>query len=276
MMRQVTTRDVVYYSFNFIQWAAGIGVAVLTFAASQKPEKWTGVWAATSLIAFSQEEKVWIFILSASVVISKVVIARMGAPWAWKSIQNILTRWKKELFQKTSDEEHRITIFKRTNKWCFLYNRSAFKALCQRGNIFEPSTWPDGWFRPMARSGQAAQKGISWFPYFDRPKSDEGFIGSVWRNPDGRTLAKLPDLDTQSPTEQEYQTYAATAKVSREWLTTRKGKVNARSFAGVMIELDGGHNWGVLIIDSRNESFDLARSEMALAAVSLGKLIKRA
>lgn len=275
-MPTITGRAVVYYSFNVLQWLAGIGAALLTFAATQSADKWTNSSLATAVISFGQRERTWIFILSATVVVSKFVCARLGSPWAWKSIQSILTRWKREIFPGTADDEHRVTVYKHTSKWCSLYSLAGFKALREQGKIWKRETWPDAWFKPLARSGQVAQKGISWFPHFDRDASKGGFIGRVWRNPEGQSLEKLPDIDADNVSQVDLNNYATAARVSPAWISRRKGKKNARSLSGIMIELDGGHNWGVLIIDSRQESFAVSRSEMTLAAVSLGKLIGRA
>ena len=275
-MSEITLRVVAYYVFYYVmQWGAGVAAAVLTFTAAQTADRWTGAWYAPDIITWAQQHRFVIFAMSACVVVGKFACATMGAPWAWASIRRILTRWRHELFPSTPDNEHRITLFKYTSRWIALRNWSAFKALRERGPLYRMSTWPDAWFRPVARSGEVAQKGISWFPYLGRGGVDEVVIGKVWKSGDGMSVSGLPDLNGAG-NEQEYKTYAENAGVTVDWLKRRRQRGLPRSLGGIRIERDGGRLWGVLIVDSRHDKLVLTRSELKLAAVALEEFIKHA
>lgn len=277
MGKKFTPRSVLYYVLMSWQYIGGITAAVLTYASAQDKAKWTGIMLAGQVIDAGKEFKIYTFIMIATSVVAKVVCDRMGPPWAWQAVQKILDNWKTGIFPGTPDNEHRITIFKHTSKWYSLIKWSVFKRLMGPVSMFKRSQWPDGWFKPIARSGNVSQRNISWFPCFDNAKNEEGFIGIVWRNPDAVTLNGLPDLDvTTTPSAAEYALYSSNTKVPVTWLQARRGGVNARSFCGIRIELDGGGYWGVIIIDSRDPALDIAKSEMRLAALALGKFVRKA
>jgi hypothetical protein len=279
MKPRLTPRKIIYGFFHyFMQWGAGILAAVFSYAATMDSGKWKDVWWVKDFINFNKDYRFVAFLLTMSFVVGKFASQKMGAPWAWESMQKTLTHWKKAVFPGLSDDEHRITLFKHTWKWSSLYSLSGFRALRSQPQItlFRPSTWPDGWFKPVARSGKVAQKDIRWFPCFDRKGDEGGVIGIIWRESEGKNVDELPDLDREAVTDKDFQTYTERTKVSEKWLRDGKGRKNPCSFCGIRIELDGGHLWGVVIIDSRREEIGVKGSELSLAAVTLGEFIKRA
>src|SRR5258705_1220418 len=109
-----TSRYYLYYIILVVEWLAGVSVVLLTLVASQDIAKYA-TWPLPFLIGWANSHKVLIFIISVIAVVSKFVRARIGPPWAWKAIKELLDIWHSKIFAgipNASADEHRITVFK--------------------------------------------------------------------------------------------------------------------------------------------------------------------
>ena len=63
----------------------------------------------------------------------------------------------------------------------------------------------------------------------------------------------LPDVSSETPTEEDLIEYARRTWVKTEWLINREpSERHARSFFGLPVEVKGSP-WGVIVIDSSRE-----------------------
>jgi len=281
-----TTRYLFYHLFHIVEWSAGILVALLTLVATQDATdySWTPL---QTIISWSHHHKLLIFVLAAISVIAKFTRERIGPPWAWKAIKELLDIWHSKIFAdiaNLSADEHRITIFKRTHKWRVIRNWRELALRTDSSDCWRYSNWPVGWFKPVARSQHVSQRNITWFPCFDAARLGEGFIGLVWRTSGTLRIpsppAILPDLNPSppnKPSDQDYSDYAKGTRVTEAWLRsrTRDGKSNARTLCGTKLEKNG-KQWGVIVIDSRSTTLTVIDDQVEFAAAALGKFIERA
>lgn len=286
MNQDRTFRYFLYHGVHGLEWAASIVVALLALSASQVAEDYT-FQAVSSVIAWSQREKLLIFVLAAFAVSAKVARQRIGPPWAWKAIKELLDTWQSQIFSATPNapaDEHRITIFKRVSRWRNPRGWLELRFRTGNPNWWHYSEWPVGWFKPLARSQHVTQRNITWFPCFDATRLGEGFIGAVWRAADTLRTPTLPDLNPppdpdpnqpKRPSAADYKLYAQQTRVTEDWLRARKDKTNGRTLCGIKMEKKG-KKWGVMVVDSRSEKLNLTDDQVKFAAAALGKLIERA
>jgi hypothetical protein len=285
MHRDRTFRYFLYHGVQVVEWAATIAVALMTLSASQVAQDYT-LQPVSSFIIWSQREKLLIFVLAAFAVSAKAARQRIGPPWAWTAIKELLDIWQSQIFASIPSapaDEHRITIFKRVSRWRNPKGWLELKFRTGNPNWWRYREWPVGWFKPLVRSQHVTQRNITWFPCFDAARPGEGFIGAVWRASDTFRTPTLPDLNPPAdavsglPTEPsagDYQVYAKQTRVVETWLRERKDKTNARTLCGIKMEKNG-KKWGVMVVDSRSASLNLTDSQVKFAAAALGKLIER-
>jgi hypothetical protein len=303
----LTPKNATYYLFYALHWIAGGLVALLTFISAQKPESYRSVEAALGLIGWSQSHKGLIFAFALTAVVSKVVCDRIGPPWVWKAIKDMVNLWQTWVVeeQKRLEEEeqrtlvqtalkegkaapppkasisysdqHRVTVFKKVPWW---FSRGDwFKLKRLSGKFPAYRDWPIGWFKPIARSGNVNQRNISWFPCYDVETSGEGVIGRIWRAKNTFRLENLPDLQPtngSTAAEEDWDNYAKAAKVPKDWLKAHGNRLLGRSFYGTRLEKKAGTPWGVIIIDSKETAVPISDPQVRFAAGALGKLLERA
>jgi hypothetical protein len=301
-----TPKSAAYYFFLVLHWIGAGSVAILTFISSQKPENYRNTAPAVALIGWSQNHKGLIFVFALTAVVGKLVCDRIGPPWVWRAIKDLIDLWQtwvveeqarvaQEEFKKLQDrataegksqpdrpmsisyiDQHRVTVFKKVPWW---FSRGDWFRLKQLSGKF-PSyqNWPIGWFKPIARSGNVNQRNISWFPCYDGEMPGEGVIGRIWRAKGAIRLESLPDLQPAGrvASEQDWDNYANAAKVPKEWLKTHGNRLLGRSFYGTKLEKKSGTPWGVIIIDSKEIAVPISDPQVKFAAGALGKLLERA
>lgn len=279
-----TFRYYLYYAFLVAEWTAGISVVLLTLLVSQDAGNYQ-TWPLPTLIGWTHNHKVLIFVISAIAVVAKFVRARIGPPWAWKAIKELLDTWHSKIFAgipNASADEHRITVFKRVHGWRPIRSWRELEIRTGRSDWWRYSQWPVGWFKPLARSQHVSQRNITWFPCFDATRIGEGFIGLVWRTSGTLRIPippqDLPDLNPpppNKPSDADYLDYAKRTRVTEAWLRTRGAKTYARTLCGTKIEIKGT-KWGVIVIDSRSTALTVMDDQVEFAAAALGKFIERA
>lgn len=255
-------------------------LALLTLVASQDAKDYS-LWPLPNIILWSQGHKLFIFALAVIAVVAKFARERVGPPWAWKAIKDVVDIWQGKIFAgipHASVDEHRITIFRRVHKFRPLRLWRLLSHTTGRTDRWRYSQWPIGWFKPVVRSQHVSQRNITWFPCFDAARMGEGFVGLVWRTSGTLRTPTLPDLNPappQQPTNEDYREYATQTRTAEAWLRERQGKINARTLCGTKIEKNGS-NWGVIIIDSRSTNLTVSDDQVEFAAATLGKFIERA
>ena len=285
MKQDRTLRHFLYHGLHVVEWTGAIAVAFLTLSASQVAKAYTA--PLSTAISWSQNQKPLIFALAALAVTTKVAREKMGPPWAWKAIKDLLDTWQGQIFKAIKNapaDEHRITIFKRVSRWRNPGGWLELKFRTENPNWWRYREWPVGWFKPVARSQHMAQRNIAWFPCFDATRQGEGFIGAVWKASNTYSLPPLPDLNPdpgadplnpKQPTAEDYKEYAKQTRVVEAWLRKRQGKSNARTFCGIKLE-KSGKKWGVVVVDSRSVTLNITDNQIEFAAAALGKIIERA
>lgn len=280
MATRLTIRSLLYYAFYTCEWLTGIMVVLLTLLASQDARDYS-LWPLPNIILWSQGHKLFIFALAVMAVVAKFARERIGPPWAWKAIKELIDIWQGKIFAgipHASVDEHRITIFRRVHKWRRLRGWRELELTTGNAGWWHRGQRPIGWFKPIVRSQHVSQRNITWFPCFDAARIGEGFVGLVWRTSGILRTPALPDLNPtppNQPTDAEYQEYARQTRTVEAWLRARQGKTNARTLCGTKIEKNGS-NWGVIIIDSRSTTLTVSDDQVEFVAAALGKFIERA
>src|SRR6266850_3759078 len=209
-----TFRYYAYYLVFVLEWIAGLSVVLLTLLVSQDAGSYQ-TRALQEAIGWAHNHKLLIFVVSAIAVVAKFIRARIGPPWAWKAIKELLDTWHSKIFAgipHASADEHRITIFKRVHRWRPIRSWHELKIRTGRSDWWRYGQLPVGWFKPVARSQHVSQRNISWFPCFDASRIGEGFIGLVWRTSGTLRIPippeNLPDLNPTPPTQPSNADYA--------------------------------------------------------------------
>lgn len=180
---------------------------------------------------------------------AKILSGYIGAPVLWNTVQYVLNQYQEELFgDQSKPHHHRVTLFKHTK-------------LCWR-------LWPwHGWMVPVARSGHTTKSGVPVFKAHDEmPEKAEGIAGQAYVQKKPISIKDLPDINVDSPSDEDLDMYAKKGFISRKWLnkrlekSKRKEKSNARSFLGIQIRVKG-ETWGVLVIDSQDPKGDFIERE---------------
>jgi len=192
--------------------------------------------------------------------LTELVRKMIGPPFVWETIHRLLDQMREDVFGSSTDpiHYHRVTLFKYV-KWRFGW----------RADKSRPRK--SGWLVPVERSGHTSQKTKVAFWAPDRADQAEGVAGQTWASRRIVQVSSLPDLGTDN-SDQAFSAYANATWVSVEWL--RSEPPLARSFCGIPVEI-GGKLWGVVVLDSRNQSLIRADRSFRLLATALGKLLER-
>jgi hypothetical protein len=278
MSRNLTIRALLYYLLLIAEWSTGIAVVLLTLLVSLEANQYS-TWPLPNLITWAQGHRLAIFLLAVIAVLAKFARERVGAPWVWKAIKEIIDVWQGKIFAAiphASADEHRITIFRHVHRWRPWRTWRHLKRMTGRDDWWSYRNWPIAWFKPIVRSQNVSQRNISWFPCFDATRLGEGFVGLVWRTSGIVRTPALPDLNPpgKAPADDDYREYAKQTRTVEGWLRSREGKINARMLCGTKIEKNGSQ-WGVIIIDSRSTTLSVGDDQVEFAAAALGKFIER-
>jgi len=208
---------------------------------------------------------VWLaWILTLLIGVLEIVRRKIGSPWVWQCIHDILDAYKEKVFEDSRfdrDNHHRVTLFqhkKFTLKWWFIPKR--------------------GWLVPVERSGWTNRKRRTWFRAPDDADKAEGIAGMIWAMGKTLTVEDLPEINKKTiiMDRDAIANYAKQTWVRENWVRNRlnKGYCAERSFCGFPIE-NKGKPWGVLVLSSRspealaNESIEVFDDFVVTALSSL-------
>lgn len=278
MKTQFTVRDCIYYFFYYTQWLAGGAAAVLTALASKDPSKYPEWPRIQQSVAFGKAYIGIAFGLAVYVALANFTCKKIGAPWAWDAIKQIIDRFQKQVIKGSAQpklDEHRITLFKFGR---FNLRLKDWRCLGQRCRPLKfRDLWTLRWFKPISRSGHLGTLRTR-FPLFENETRGEGVIGEVWKTEGVKRIDNLPKIPPEPGTSdvEAYGIYADQVNCNENWLREEIGRTQARSFCGIPIELQSGKKWGVIIIDSVEPQLKVTDEQIELAAIALGKFIEKA
>lgn len=278
MNAQTSLRDCIYYFFYYSQWVAGVSAAVITALASKDPAKFPGWPTIQNSVAFGKANVGVAVGLAIYVAVANFTCKRLGPPWAWQAIKQIIDRFQKQVIKGAAQpklDEHRITLFKFSR---FNLHLQDWFGLPQRCGPLKPTDlWTIRWFKPVTRSGHVKTLKTR-FPLFEKETRGEGVIGEVWKTEGVRRIENLPQIppDNGASDVEPYRIYADEVNCNENWLREEIGRTQARSFCGIPIEVQSGKKWGVIIIDSVEPQLKVTDEQIELAAIALGKFIEKA
>jgi len=159
-----------------------------------------------------------------------------------KGIKGLLDGFRRDFSVGGEDDlTHRVTLFRHVNfSW----------------RVCRHLKWPwHGCLVPFERSGEYRLKSSTVLVASkNNPDRAEGFAGKVFKKRQCDAINNLPGLskDSSFPT---IERYADDTNISADWIQNKikNGFILPRSFWGIPVEKEG-RIWGVLLIDSRNES----------------------
>lgn len=247
---QPATRARLYRGLFRIQvWAVGVSAAVglLLKAPAEKIPDWFAVGAA--LVRWFQSEAWWIIPGCAVVLgVARAGRTKLGEPWAWEGIQDILGKIRAHVVKSDGPvHHHRVTLFKKV-QWCWWPN-SRPKVWWPWGSGNGPSS---GWLISVARSDATILNRVVFLAPDRQPDMAEGVAGQAWcLRRRSVWVSDLPAVTTQSP-DADLEAYAAKTFISKDRLKRdlASKKTPGRAFWGIPIEVQG-RLWGVIVIDSR-------------------------
>lgn len=279
MNAQFTLRGGIYYFFYYSQWLAGVGAATLTALASKDPSKYPGWPTIQNSVAFGKANVGLAFGLAVYVAVANFTCKKIGPPWAWKAIKQIIDRFQRQVIKGSAVpkyDEHRITLFKFARFNLHLKDWLDLKDRCRP--LKRNDLWTIRWFKPIARSGHVKQTLKTRFPLFEDETCGEGVIGEVWKTEGVNRIENLPQIPPENGASdsEAYSIYADKVNCHEHWLREKTGRTQARSFCGIPIEIQSGKKWGVIIIDSVEPKLKVTDEQIELAAIALGKFIEKA
>lgn len=196
-----------------------------------------------------QSEAWWIIPACALVLgVARAGRTRLGEPWAWEGIQDILEKIRSHVVKSDGPvHHHRVTLFKKV-RWCWWpSSREQWWWPWSLGH------WPSaGWLISVARSDTVILNKVVFLAPDRKPDMAEGIAGQAWSmRRQSVWVSDLPAV-TRDSSEAELEKYAARTFISKERLKRdlNSGKFPGRAFWGIPIEVQG-KLWGVIVIDSR-------------------------
>lgn len=184
----------------------------------------------------------WILLLAAAVllVIVRFAKGKVGDRWIVEMVRDVLTRLRDAAVSRDCRQDplhyHRVTLFRYRQLWWRCWRR-----------------WPwTGWLIPIARSAHTTQRVKSVFRVPDDADNAEGIAGMAWTSQAAVVVSDLPDLHGPKVSDADFDLYARKTKISEK--TARETMPHSRSFMGWPVRVRG-HEWGVIVIDSRNPNF---------------------
>lgn len=188
-------------------------------------------------------------------LVVKLAKERVGNPESWKLVEELLNDVRKELFPAdTQHQQHyRITLFKHYT-WLWLPFR----------------LWPwSGWLRPVARTGHMTQESNTLFRVGNSSHDCKGVAGLAWSADGPIYLENLPDMLAEDAVNKAVR-YAKETNISEpEALRMRP---TAQSYYAVRVEVKGGVQWGVLVVDSRDPTLP-AREKLQRESKTLNRYL---
>jgi hypothetical protein len=211
----------------------------------------------------------WIWWLSPLLILLAGVFTwirkQIGEPWVWGAIHHLMNTYRDFVFSEEKQEtkhHHRVTLFRH----CPWYHPYCLRRLPWGARLV-----------PVARSGHTTQKTDTTFRAPDNADKAEGFAGKAWAKFATIIIDNLPDLEADQ-SDEAIREYAKKAFFSEEWVRRRiaEGRVNARSFCGIPIRVNG-IEWGVIVIDSRSPVAvkRVAEGQYEVMGKVLSKLLER-
>jgi len=224
-----------------IQVALGAMAAAISASLKADPAdvaKHLGESGAT--ILQSLQDWAWLFVPACLLLAALVghLRKRFGDPAMWGFVHELLNDFRNKIFSDAGSEyqhHHRVTLFKHS-RWVWCVRR-----------------WPwSGWLKPIERSGHTTQSSRALFRAPDNSDDCEGIAGLAWCANGALKVDKLPDLNSA----EALQDYSKRTGVTVSYLQENLPK--SRSFYAVRVEVKGDP-WGVLVIDSRKDTFNFRR-----------------
>lgn len=198
------------------------------------------------LVAKVQENAWWLspsFLLLAWLL--KHLKKAIGEPSVWKDLQKWVDEFRSEVYGPQVGQyhhHHRVTLYRRQRRvWWWL-----------------PGTL---WLMPYVRSAHTSKSNVRCFQIDPaKPGCKNGFAGKAWESEGGVHVENLPQLTTSS-TDDEFRTYSNETNIPVKSL--RKKLSSSRSYWAVRV-LANGVPWGVLVLDSVNESLNKKKADSAI------------
>ncbi|HWQ35343.1 MAG TPA: GAF domain-containing protein [Blastocatellia bacterium] len=248
-------------------WVCAVLVSFISALLKADPNQFQSPLAQSS-IRYLHNSAWWIIlVLTVAGAVAQLIRSYLGPSVVWHTVQYLLDQYREEMFGKggsSSDDPqyfHRITLFKHVS-WHWGVVR-----------------WPwSGWMIPVARSGYLTRSRIAKFRASENdPGNAEGVAGQAWAQGRPVQVYGLPDINSDSASENALADYASQGYVSRKWLERRrkKRKSHALSLLGIPVEVKG-RPWGVLVVDSQSPNEII--SEKALKGQrykTLGRFLSR-
>jgi hypothetical protein len=278
---QRATQRIWYSTFRVVGIVGIVGAAFTAAALKTSPTDPWFKWPLVShFISLAQNNGWWligVFTFAASAW--KGGQKFIGDPWAAEAVDKVLLQLRDQVIQKLYGNDdpmhyHRATLFKRV-AWCFWPSPARGLWPWGRGN------WPwSGWLISVGRSGHTTNTHrITFLASEKRADDNDGVAGRTWTKGRGTVFLKdLPEVLANS-SDKVLKDYA-----KKTWMTEpqvkqylKNGKVLARSFWGITIEMQG-KNWGVVVVDSRrpdgiDSSMTTATSQMVAILSNLAKRV---
>ena len=267
-MRSQSQWNSLYRIFGSFQWM--VSTAVILFSGLLKIDvsKLKGALDFfVPSVTWIQSNAWWsILTLTALGGLAKLANSRIGAPWVWEHVHFILDKYQELIFEgeEGAVHHHRVTLFKYVHcqNWAKFWDR--------RGGLIA-----------VERSGHTTMKSAASFKAPDNADEAEGIAGWTWAAKRVITLQKLPDIHTNRAENHRLKhraKYSKDARVSLKWLDEHPDSARARSLCGIPVEVKG-RIWGVIVIDSRSETFrnlPIITSFWKINGRYFGKLLERA
>ncbi|MGK7913145.1 MAG: hypothetical protein AB4050_16960 [Synechococcus sp.] len=257
----------VYGFLSFLQVV--LGLLVTAYGATLKADRTAFSWGVYQNLVAWLQNTAWFMLVALTLAVGLIAIIKrqLGPPWLWQTVHRYLNRLRDDVFIDGKDDpvdHHRVTLFKYSRwtpyPWVWLVARA----------------WPwGGWLLPVERSGHLTLNTSTYFKAPDRSDDAEGVAGQAWSGQSVIFVQGLPDL-ANNPTVANYNVYAGETFVTVKWL--KKKLPRSRLFVGMPIEVKG-QPWGVVVLDSRNDSIisaDLTtQKQISTFAAYVGLLLER-
>jgi len=232
-------RNRAFRLLTFIQWSSAL--AVVGLGAIPKGDlSRLSIKLPTlviSALTIGQDWALLVIPLAVLAGVSKLLRERLGAPWAWELVKDVLDSIRNLTFAGEPPHDpaefHRATLFKR-QRICFTKACLALRR------------WPwSGWLVSVERSGHFTLKRRVAFYAPDKAAIAHGVAGRTLACGNILPIINLPDPEDES----QHEEYARRTFVTASWV--KETGIRARSFFGIPVEVRG-KPWGVIVIDSRD------------------------
>lgn len=269
-MKNYSVRNNLYWLLIVLTGLLGLCAAVVAAAqqvdSSKVPDAFSFILPMISVL---QKEEWWLSpLLYLGSAIAAIVFGKIGKPWVWQMIHDLLGEFRKSAFSLDSlkgapSHHHRVTLFRYHKKY-------HWKCLSKL-------TWSDRLI-PVERSGHLTQgTNTSFRINNDNPDLCEGVAGLTWVVNGVITRHNLPSPSKNSQ-KNAIKKYAKQTATSESDVISRinSGKPLYKSFCGIPVKKHG-EPWGVIIIDSLTEvSFETTSETISpMMGHTFSKLIEK-